>query len=209
MSIDAALGRLGNKSGVCTSSTRPTNPYEGQLIYETDTNRTLVYDNAAWVVIANASATGFPTSLDTNTVDSIAALQAKVGVDGSAVTSSLDYKVALAFGEAWQSASYGTNFTDYGSIYPGVQFRREADTVRVRGLAKATASVGVTEVIFTLPTGYRPPDDLVLATVCASGSTAPAIAVIEVKPTGIVMLGGGMSMVNGNYITLNFSFSIS
>lgn len=26
MSIDAALGRLGNKSGVCTSSTRPTNP---------------------------------------------------------------------------------------------------------------------------------------------------------------------------------------
>ena len=53
MAIDAALGRLGNKSGVCTSSTRPTNPFEGQLIYETDTNRTLVYDNAAWVVVAD------------------------------------------------------------------------------------------------------------------------------------------------------------
>ena len=53
MAIDAALGRLGNKSGVCTSSTRPTNPFEGQLIYETDTNRTLVYDNAAWLVVAD------------------------------------------------------------------------------------------------------------------------------------------------------------
>jgi hypothetical protein len=53
VSIDAALGRLGNKSGVCTSSTRPTNPFEGQLIYETDTNRTLVYDNSAWLVVAD------------------------------------------------------------------------------------------------------------------------------------------------------------
>jgi hypothetical protein len=53
MAIDAALGRLGNKSGVCTSSTRPVNPFEGQLIYETDTNRTLVYDNAAWLVVAD------------------------------------------------------------------------------------------------------------------------------------------------------------
>ena len=96
MAIDSALGRLGIKQGVCTSSTRPTNPFEGQVIYESDTNLTLVYDNAAWVVIANASSTGFPTSLDTNTVDSIAALQAKVGSDSSAVTTSLDYLVRSA-----------------------------------------------------------------------------------------------------------------
>lgn len=37
------------RPGICTSSTRPTTPYEGQVIYETDTNRTLVWDNAAWV----------------------------------------------------------------------------------------------------------------------------------------------------------------
>ena len=35
--------------GVCTSSTRPASPYEGQVIYETDTDRVLVYNNAAWV----------------------------------------------------------------------------------------------------------------------------------------------------------------
>jgi hypothetical protein len=32
--------------GVCTSSTRPTNPYLGQTIYETDTNKTLVWHGA-------------------------------------------------------------------------------------------------------------------------------------------------------------------
>lgn len=40
--------------GVCTSSTRPASPFEGQYIYETDTNRTLVYDGGAWVMTVDA-----------------------------------------------------------------------------------------------------------------------------------------------------------
>ncbi len=40
----------GFRPGVCTSTTRPTAPFEGQMIYETDTNRVLVYDSAAWVM---------------------------------------------------------------------------------------------------------------------------------------------------------------
>ncbi len=43
----------GLRSGVCTSTTRPSAPYEGQMIFETDTNRVLVWDNAAWVMIAD------------------------------------------------------------------------------------------------------------------------------------------------------------
>lgn len=39
------------KPGVCLSTDRPDSPFDGQVIYETDTNRTLVYDNSAWVVI--------------------------------------------------------------------------------------------------------------------------------------------------------------
>jgi len=34
--------------GVCTSSTRPASPYEGQCIYETDTDKLLVYNGSAW-----------------------------------------------------------------------------------------------------------------------------------------------------------------
>ena len=84
-------------------------------------------------------ATNFPTGLDTlsnpttssalnnpshagqhsNANDAIEALQAKVGVDGSAVTSSLDYKVAnhgnmVSFTPAWNS--YGSPSLGSGSV---------------------------------------------------------------------------------------------
>lgn len=49
----SAFGASGIKPGVCTSTTRPTAPYEGMMIYETDTNRVLIWDNAAWVMIAD------------------------------------------------------------------------------------------------------------------------------------------------------------
>lgn len=38
---------------VCTSLTRPASPYEGLIIYETDTDRKLVYDGASWTVPKN------------------------------------------------------------------------------------------------------------------------------------------------------------
>jgi hypothetical protein len=34
---------------ICTSSTRPASPFEGQAIYETDTGLSLIYDGSAWV----------------------------------------------------------------------------------------------------------------------------------------------------------------
>lgn len=40
------------KPGVCTSSTRPASPYDGQVIYETDSNRLLVWDGSAWKTLA-------------------------------------------------------------------------------------------------------------------------------------------------------------
>ena len=36
------------KPGVCTSSTRPASPFEGQQIYETDTDKVLVWDGSTW-----------------------------------------------------------------------------------------------------------------------------------------------------------------
>jgi hypothetical protein len=36
--------------GVCTSTTRPASPYEGQAIFETDTDRMLIYNGTAWVI---------------------------------------------------------------------------------------------------------------------------------------------------------------
>ena len=51
MPLGAALGTAGLKPGVCTSSTRPTAPYPGQLIYETDVFRTSVWDGTGWYIL--------------------------------------------------------------------------------------------------------------------------------------------------------------
>ena len=50
------------KPGVCTSSTRPASPYDGQVIYETDTDRAMVYNGTGWVVLSTGRAN--PGGLD-------------------------------------------------------------------------------------------------------------------------------------------------
>jgi hypothetical protein len=44
------------KPGVCTSSTRPASPYDGQVIYETDTNKTLVFNGSVWDILSDMGA---------------------------------------------------------------------------------------------------------------------------------------------------------
>ena len=49
MGISQQIGSSSQiKTGVCTSTTRPASPYEGQVIYETDTDKVLVYNGTAW-----------------------------------------------------------------------------------------------------------------------------------------------------------------
>ena len=40
-----------SKPGVCTSTTRPAAPYEGQTIYETDTDLIQVWKGASWIEV--------------------------------------------------------------------------------------------------------------------------------------------------------------
>ena len=63
MGISQQIGASSlSKPGVCTSSTRPATPYEGQMIYETDTDKVLVWNGSAWV-IPNSPAQN-PTGLE-------------------------------------------------------------------------------------------------------------------------------------------------
>jgi hypothetical protein len=48
--------------GVCTSSTRPATPFEGQAIFETDTDRMLIWNGTTWVM-PNAPAQN-PTGME-------------------------------------------------------------------------------------------------------------------------------------------------
>ncbi len=58
MAISASLGTAGLKQGVCTSTTRPTAPFEGQMIYETDTDLTYIYGGSAWQQVSGGAAVG-------------------------------------------------------------------------------------------------------------------------------------------------------
>lgn len=47
----------GFRPGVCTSTTRPSAPFEGQMIYETDTDKMLVWGGSSWLYITTPQTT--------------------------------------------------------------------------------------------------------------------------------------------------------
>ena len=58
MTISATTQGL--RPGVCTSSNRPATPFEGQMIYETDTDVLSIWTGAAWQTMFTASASPVP-----------------------------------------------------------------------------------------------------------------------------------------------------
>lgn len=50
----------GSQPGVCTSTTRPTAPYEGQMIYTTDLDTLEIWTGSAWQVTFTAGASPVP-----------------------------------------------------------------------------------------------------------------------------------------------------
>ena len=54
----------GLRPGVCTSTSRPTTPYTGQIVYETDTGYLRVWDGSAWDYLSKSQdLDGFPRGL--------------------------------------------------------------------------------------------------------------------------------------------------
>lgn len=68
--------------GVCTSTTRPVTPFEGQVIYETDTDKTLVWNGANWVFLSTSSAGDVGLVKIIPTVSSVGGTAATVSSDG-------------------------------------------------------------------------------------------------------------------------------
>ena len=56
------------KPGVVTSSTRPSSPFVGQLIFETDTNRLAAYNGSAWVGVGGLVCVKAETALSGTSV---------------------------------------------------------------------------------------------------------------------------------------------
>ena len=71
------------RPGVCTSSTRPASPYDGQVIYETDTDRIAVYDSSAWVYKTPATSVGSVVQLVSNQITTVTATTSTTYVDAT------------------------------------------------------------------------------------------------------------------------------
>jgi len=135
----------GWRPGVCTSSTRPTAPYEGQQIYETDTDKTLFWNGSAWVNINSVSPvfTGTPTaptaSAGTNTtqiattafVTAANAVYSGQPLKIYSAQSALTQKIYAATGDTFNNiATYTTNplATSYLLFTIGAAYEYNAST---------------------------------------------------------------------------------
>jgi hypothetical protein len=152
------------QSNVVTSTTRPLAPFEGQVIYESDTDRVLVWNASAWV--APNSTTANPPGLELVGISEFTGTS--IVELNNVFSSSYDsYKVVSAW---WGSANTntqfrfhtGTNTPDtntlyyrYGAYYAGgswINFANNGENQMFWGNHNSTSGIAsVTEITFNNP----------------------------------------------------------
>lgn len=105
------------RPGVCTSSTRPASPYDGQVIYETDTDKTLVWNGSGWVFLSTSRAN--PGGLDFIKAQTIGSAVSSVTVS-DAFSSTYDNYLIVISGGASSAATHMT--MQLGSTTTGYYF---------------------------------------------------------------------------------------
>jgi hypothetical protein len=109
------------KPGVCTSSTRPASPFDGQVIYETDTDRAMVYNGTGWVVLSTGRANS--TGLDLVKTQTIGTAVSSVVVSDAFSSTYDNYRIVVSGGAASATPNIdmilGSTTTGYyyGSVY--------------------------------------------------------------------------------------------
>jgi len=110
----------GLRPGVCTSSTRPTAPYEGQMIFETDTDMLSIWNGTSWRHLASAAGTpgsvlqvvsSQPVFSDQNVLSTTETML--VSALASITPKSASSKILIFF----TFGGYPTNLLNYYSLY--------------------------------------------------------------------------------------------
>lgn len=145
ISSQLAAARL-IQPGVCTSSTRPASPFEGQVIYETDTNQTLTYSGSAWVMVNDLDA---PPGLQLIKTQTIGTAVSEVEVTSAFSSDFTDYVIQIA--EMQTSASnvslrFILGSTTTGYYFNGYYTNYAAATINGNN---SNNSVGYFEIAFT------------------------------------------------------------
>ena len=109
------------KPGVCTSATRPASPYDGQVIYETDTNRTLAFNGSTWDILSDMGAwTTYTPTLSQSATITKTVNHARYIQFGKIVMGSV-YMTATSSGTAGLTIRSGFPVAPIASIYNNTQ----------------------------------------------------------------------------------------
>ena len=117
MGFTNALGIAGLKTGVVTNTGTVANPYDGQVVYETDNNDLKAYNGASWdvmngglVLVKTQTIGSGVSSVTVSDVFSATYDNYLVTVNGGAATANVDLKLQLG-----STATGYYSFTIYGS----------------------------------------------------------------------------------------------
>lgn len=110
------------RPGVCTSSTRPAAPFQGQVIYETDTGRTLVWNSTAWVFLSTGSAgdLGLVKIVPTSAINGTISADGTVTIGNSQTSVGLNGVFSAAF-DCYKIMVSGTGTSASGAGYLSLQ----------------------------------------------------------------------------------------
>lgn len=115
MGISSALSVGSVAPGVCTSTTRPANPFEGQMIYETDTDMVAIWNGSAWRYIAattptNGTVLQVVTATTSTTVAESAGTYTSSGLTASITPKSTGSKILIMISQSMYNYAAGGGF---------------------------------------------------------------------------------------------------
>jgi len=181
------------KPGVVTSSTRPSSPFVGQLIYETDTNRLAAYNGSAWITQNGLVRVGGGTLSSTSTLISslFSATYSAYLVLGSGVSTTTS-TISLQMGTTATGYYQGAGGATYAGVADFLNRNNNTAWYFFGGSGSATRYGGI-NVVLTNPN--------------AAQETAMYFNTQQSLTTGGAYAGGGYLADQTQYTSLTFSSS--
>jgi hypothetical protein len=138
------------RTGVCTSTTRPASPYDGQVIYETDTDRAMVYNGTGWVVLSTGRAN--PGGLDLVYSGSFT-LQTSASLPTNTFTSTYrNYKVIIDISATTSRSAIKLRFRTAGTDNTSADYYQAINGFTTENNTSTLAEAGTTSL--TVATNY-------------------------------------------------------
>ena len=180
------------RPGVCTSTTRPASPFEGQVIYETDTNQVLVYSGTAWVMLGDLDTPGGLQLIKTQTIGTTVSSVTVSDVFSSEFD---NYRVDVSGGSA---STAGALRLTLGSTTTGYYYAANYVT-----WANSAASVAGSNAAFHLV------GEFVAASLSASTDIFSPYLAEETffRGQSVAMSTGGYYVVQGGYLNNTTSYT--